>query len=250
MEARKVAVVTASAGAGIGGAVARRLASDGMTVVITDAHERRCGEVAERLSAEHGREMPGIPLDVTNPEAVERTMREIHERLGGIDVLVNNAGWAKLQLVSEMDLENWRHTIDVDLNGTFYCLRYALPYMIERGSGAVVNISSTAAWEAGTHHGAYAAAKAAVCALTRAVASEVGPSGIRVNAIAPGLIYNEFLRRIYPDDFFDSAVERTMIGRVGQPEDVSALVSFLVSDAAGYITGEVYGISGGESPHA
>lgn len=249
MEERRVAVVTAAAGAGIGGAVARRLADDGMTVVITDAHERRCREVAEQLSAAKGREMPGYPLDVTDSEAVDGTMKDIHKRLGRIDVLVNNAGWAKLEPVAEMDLENWRHTIDVDLNGTFYCMRYALPYMIQRGSGAVVNISSTAAWDADTHHGAYAAAKAAVCALTRVVANEVGSHGIRVNAIAPGLIYNEFLRRIYPDDFFENAVERTMVKRVGQPGDVAALASFLVSDAAGYITGEVYGISGGESPH-
>jgi len=249
MEERKVAIVTAAAGAGIGGAVARRLADDGMTVVVTDAHERRTHEVAEQLSAAHGRDMPGVVLDVTDPAAVEDVMRDVHERLGRIDVLVNNAGWAKLETVAEMDLENWRHSIDVDLNGTFYCMRYALPYMIERRSGSVVNVSSTAAWDPDVHHGAYAAAKAGVCALTRVAASEVGPHGIRVNAVAPGLIYNEFLRRIYPDEFFEDAAERTMVKRVGRPEDVAALVSFLVSDAAGYVTGEVYGISGGESPH-
>ncbi len=249
MEERRVAVVTASAGVGIGGAVARRLADDGLTVVVTDAHERRTHEVADQLSAKHGREMPGVVLDVTDPASVEACMKQVHDRFGRIDVLVNNAGWAKLEPVAEMDLENWRHTLDVDLNGTFYCLRYALPYMLERGSGAVVNISSTAAWDVDPLHGAYAAAKAAVCALTRVVASEVGRRGIRVNAIAPGLIYNEFLRRIYPDDFFENAAERTMVGRIGQPEDVAALVSFLVSDAAGYISGEVYGISGGESPN-
>ncbi len=249
MEERKVAVVTAAAGAGIGGAVARRLAEDGMTVVVTDAHERRTQEVARQLSDKHGREIPGIVLDVTDPLAVDACMKEVQGRFGHIDALVNNAGWAKLEPIAEMDLENWRHTLEVDLSGTFYCLRYALPYMIERRSGAIVNISSTAAWDADGLHGAYAAAKAAVCALTRVAAHEAGPHGIRVNAIAPGLIYNEFLRRIYPDEFFANAAERTMVKRVGQPEDVAALASFLLSNAASYITGEIYGISGGESPH-
>jgi 3-oxoacyl-[acyl-carrier protein] reductase len=244
----RVAVVTAAAGAGIGGAIARRLAEDGMTVVVTDAHERRTGELARELTERHGREMPGFVLDVTDPEAVRECIDGVVERLGRIDVLINNAGWAKLQQIAELDLENWRHTLDVDLNGTFYCLRYAFPHMIARGSGAIVNISSTAAWGADELHAAYAAAKAAVCALTRVAACEGGPHGIRVNAIAPGLIYNEFLRRIYPDEFFDEAVGRTMVGRVGMPDDVASLASFLVSDAAGYITGEVYGISGGESP--
>lgn len=248
MDETKVAVVTAAAGAGIGGAIARRLADDGMTVVVTDTHERRTGELSRELTERHGREMPGFVLDVTDPQAVQQCMDDVVERLGRIDVLINNAGWAKLQLITEFDLDNWRHTLDVDLNGTFYCLRYAFPHMIARGSGAIVNISSTAAWGADELHAAYAAAKAGVCALTRVAAYEGGPHGIRVNAIAPGLIYNEFLRRIYPDEFFDEAVGRIMVGRVGRPDDVAALASFLVSDAAGYITGEVYGISGGESP--
>ena len=206
MEERKVAIVTAAAGAGIGGAVARRLADDGMTVVVTDAHERRTHEVAEQLSAAHGRDMPGVVLDVTDPAAVEDVMRDVHERLGRIDVLVNNAGWAKLETVAEMDLENWRHSIDVDLNGTFYCMRYALPYMIERRSGSVVNVSSTAAWDPDVHHGAYAAAKAGVCALTRVAASEVGPHGIRVRGSA-----RTDLQRVPPADL----PRRVLRGRGG-----------------------------------
>ncbi|SFO87550.1 short chain dehydrogenase [Actinomadura madurae] len=140
----------------------------------------------------------------------------------------------------------------MDLNGTFYAMRYALPHMIESGAGAVVNISSIAAWETSVEHGAaYSAAKAGVLALTRVAAAENGRHGVRVNAIAPGLIYNDFLRKIYPDDFFDGyAEERSRVGRVGRPDDVAALVSFLAGPEAGYITGEVYGISGGVAPHA
>jgi 3-oxoacyl-[acyl-carrier protein] reductase len=124
--------------------------------------------------------------------------------------------------------------------------------MIRQESGAIVNISSIAAWETSTEHGAaYSAAKSGIHGLTRVAAAENGKHGIRVNAVAPGLIYNAFLRKIYPDEFFDGYVEnRSLVGRVGEPQDISSLVSFLVSDKAGYITGEVYGVSGGVYPHA
>ena len=249
---RRVALVTAAAGAGIGAAIARRLAADGYDVVITDAHARRCGEFAGRLADEHAREFLSMPLDVTDFDAVGAVTDAVVERRGRIDVLVNNAGWSRIEPVAEMTPETWRRCLDVDLNGTFYTMRHVLPHMIARGSGAIVNISSIAAWETTAEHGAaYSAAKAGVLALTRVAAAENGRHGIRVNAVAPGLIYNDFLRRIYPDTFFDGYAEsRSLVGRVGQPRDVADLVSFLVGDRAGYITGEVYGISGGVSPNA
>ena len=248
----KVAFVTASAGAGIGAAVARQLAVDGCTVVVTDAHERRCAEYAASLAEEFGRPFLAIPLDVTDFDAVGEAVERALEAHGRIDVLVNNAGWSKIEPVAELDPATWQRALDVDLTGTFNCMRQVLPHMIDRGAGNIVNISSIAAWETTSEHGAaYSAAKAGVLALTRVAAAENGRYGIRVNAIAPGLIYNDFLRRIYPDEFFDGyAEERSLVGRVGQPADVAHLVSFLVSDGAGYITGEVYGISGGVAPHA
>ena len=248
---RPVALVTAAAGAGIGAAIARRLAGDGYDVVITDAHERRCGAFAGQLADEHGREFLSMPLDVTDFDAVGAVTHAVVGRRGRIDVLVNNAGWSRIEPVAEMTPETWRRCLDVDLNGTFYAMRHVLPHMIARGSGAIVNISSIAAWETTAEHGAaYSAAKAGVLALTRVAAAENGRHGIRVNAVAPGLIYNDFLRRIYPDTFFDGyAASRSLVGRVGQPRDVADLVSFLVGDRAGYITGEVYGISGGVSPN-
>lgn len=252
MDTRKVAVVTAAAGAGIGSAIARRLADDGYDVVITDAHQRRCTELADQLGSEHGRSFLAFPLDVTDPDAVDEVMNSVVAQRGRLDILVNNAGWSTIEPVSEMDIQSWKHCLDVDLNGTFYAMRHALPHMITHGSGAIVNISSIAAWETSTDHGAaYAAAKAGVQALTRVAAAENGKHGIRVNAVAPGLIYNEFLRKIYPDSFFEGYAEnRSVVGRVGQPTDVAALVSFLVGPEAGYVTGEVYGVSGGVFPHA
>ncbi len=251
MTERKVAIVTAAAGAGIGAAIARQLAEDGMDVVITDAHERRSHEFASELSESFGREFLSIPLDVTDEAAVKQCMDKIVAERGRLDVLVNNAGWSKIEPVAEMSLETWDKCLAVDLTGSFLCMRYALPHMIERNSGAVVNISSISAYETSTDHGgAYSAAKAGVLALTRVAAAENGKYGIRVNAITPGLIYNDFLRKIYPPEFFDGyAKERSLVGRIGRTEDVAHLVSFLASDKAGYITGEVYGISGGVCPH-
>ena len=252
MNTNKVAMITAAAGSGIGAAIARQLAEDGMDIVVTDAHERRCKEYAEKWSEEFGRKFLALPLDVTDYDAVGEVINTAVESYGRLDVLVNNAGWNKIEPISEMTRETWLHSINVDLNGTFNCMRHALPYMIKRSAGVIVNISSIAAWETSTEHGAaYSAAKAGVHALTRVAAAENGKHGIRVNAVAPGLIYNDFLRKIYPDEFFEGYVEnRSLVGRVGQPRDIANIVSFLVSDKAGYINGEVYGVSGGVYPHA
>lgn len=247
----QIALVTAAAGAGIGAAITERLAADGYDVIVTDAHERRCKESAEALSARHGREFLAIGLDVTDEAAVASAMEAVVAQRGRIDVLVNNAGWSKIEPVSEMSLQTWQRCLDVDLTGTFLCMRYALPHMIAAGGGAIVNISSIAAYETSTEHGAaYSAAKAGVLALTRVAAAENGRHGVRVNAITPGLIYNDFLRKIYPNEFFDGYAEhRSLVGRIGQPADVANLAAFLASAQAGYITGEVYGVSGGVHPH-
>ncbi|HEY1713079.1 MAG TPA: SDR family NAD(P)-dependent oxidoreductase [Solirubrobacteraceae bacterium] len=250
--ATRVVMVTAGAGAGIGSAIVRMLAASGWDVVVTDAHERRCLALGQELSNLHNREFLAIPLDVTDFHAVGATVREIADRRGRLDALVNSAGYNKLEPLITMDPETWQRCIDVDLTGTFNCLRHALPVMIDGGGGAVVNISSIAAWETTTDHGAaYSAAKAGVTALTRVAAAEMGAHGVRVNAIAPGLIYNPFLLKSYPAEFFEGYAERrSLVGRVGHPDDIAALAEFLLSDRAGYITGEVYGVSGGVLPHA
>lgn len=252
MTDRKVAIVTAAAGAGIGAAISHRLARDGFDVVVTDVHERRRNELADRLKGEFGRSFLAVPLDVSNEAEVQSCMSTVMSERGRIDVLVNNAGWSKIAPIAEMALSDWQRCLDIDLTGSFLCMRYALPHMIEGGrGGAIVNISSISAFEMTAEHGAaYSAAKAGQLALTRVGAAENGKHKIRVNAITPGLIYNDFLRKIYPPEFFDGYVQnRSLVGRVGQPEDVASLASFLVSEEAGYITGEVYGVSGGVCPH-
>lgn len=247
---RRVVLVTAAAGAGIGSAVVRELAKVGWDVVITDAHERRCHALGDDLAREHGRHFLDIPLDVTDYDAVGDAANEVRQQRGRLDALVNNAGWNKPEPLIEMDPAVWQRCLEVDLTGTFNCMRQAVPLIIESGGGAVVNISSIAAWETSTDHGAaYSAAKAGVNALTRVAAAELGARGVRVNAIAPGLIVNPFVEKHYPPEFFEGYAERrSRVGRVGDPGDVAALAAFLLSDRAGYITGEVYGISGGVLP--
>ncbi len=245
----RVALVTAAAGAGIGAAAARRLAQDGFDVVVTDAHERRCHEFADVLAGEVGRPFSSYHLDVTDHAQVQAVIAEAASAKGRLDVLVNNAGWSKIEPVAEMSTETWQRCLDVDLTGTFVCMRAALPHMIAAGSGSIINISSIAAWEMSAEHGAaYSAAKAGVLALTRVAAAENGAHGVRVNAIAPGLIYNDFLRRIYPEEFFESYLtDKAFLGRIGQPDDVAAMVALLASDESGYVTGEVFTVSGGVS---
>lgn len=242
----RVAIVTAAAGAGIGQAVARRFAEEGAQVVVSDAHARRAQDVAARMSAEYGRPIPAFGVDVTQKDQVEAMVRATLERFGRIDILFNNAGINKLEPVWEMSDETWDLVLGVCLTGTFRVTRAVLPHMIAQRRGVIVSMASVAGWiasDAGQAH--YCAAKAGVMALTRSVAAECSRYGIRANAIAPGLIYNEFLSRIYPPDFFEKRKAEAPLGRLGEPADIANLALFLVSDDSAYVTGEVFCVSGG-----
>jgi len=242
----QVAIVTAAAGAGIGQAIARRFAEEGAQVLLSDAHARRVQEMAAAMSKDYGREFIGLEVDVTNVAQVQGMVQTALDRYGQVDILVNNAGINRLEPVWEMSDETWDLVIGVNLTGTFHCTRAVLPHMIERKRGAIVSLSSIVGWvgsDEGEAH--YCAAKAGVAAFTRAVAAEVGRYGVRINAIAPGLIYNPFLDRIYPPEFFQRMAARTPLGRVGEPADIANLATFLVSNQSSYITGEVFCISGG-----
>lgn len=247
----QVAIVTAGAGAGIGQMIVRRFAAEGAQVIISDAHAKRPLDLAQELSKEYGREFTGLQVDAINKEQVDKMVQMAVDKYGRVDILVNNAGINKLEPAWEMSAETWDFVIRTNLYSTFYSTRAVLPHMVKQKSGKIVNLASAAGW-LGTNDGEahYCAAKAAVMGYTRAVAAEVGTHGIRVNAIAPGLIYNEFLRRIYPDAMFRSVEKRTPVGRVGQPQDIANLALFLVSDESSFITGEVMCCSGGLYMHA
>ena len=243
----QVAMVTGAAGAGIGQAVARRFLQEGAEVVISDAHARRVQEQAEAMGKEAGREVVGLEVNVTSATQVQQMVDAAVEKYGRVDILMNNAGINRLQPVWEMSDETWDLVIGVNLTGTFYCTRAVLPHMMGRGSGNIINMSSSVGWMASNEGEAhYCAAKAGIMAFTRAVAAEVAGKGVRINAIAPGLIYNEFLRRVYPPEFFEEWQRETLLGRLGTPEDIANLALFIASDQSSYITGEVFSITGGK----
>lgn len=242
----RVALITAGAGAGIGRAVAERFLEEGAEVVLTDAHPRRTVETAAELSRKFGREVQGVVVDVTRHSQIQDAVAKAMERFGRIDILFNNAGINKLERIWECKDETWDLVMNVCLRGTFWTIRAVVPQMIKQGKGVIVNMASAAGWLAlGDGQAPYSAAKAGVMGLTRAASAELARKGIRVNAIAPSVIFNEFLERIYPAHTFESAKQRNPMGRLGEPREVADLALFLASDLSSYITGEVISISGG-----
>jgi 3-oxoacyl-[acyl-carrier protein] reductase len=245
----KVAIVTASAGAGIGRATVNMLAKEGADVVVSDTHEQRIHAAAEEIQKNTGRRALGVRCDVQDKKQVEELVAQTLDQFGRIDILVNNAGINKLAPVHEMDDETWDLVININLRGTFYCCRAVLPTMIAQKSGAIVNLSSVAGWMGGPTESHYCAAKAGIMAFTKSLASEVSRQGVRVNAIAPGLIYNQFLGRIYPKEELEKISDQTPLGRVGEPDDIAKTIVYLVSDQSSFVVGETVCVSGGLYMH-
>jgi NAD(P)-dependent dehydrogenase (short-subunit alcohol dehydrogenase family) len=241
--AGRVALVTGGAGAGIGSATARRLAEEGAAVVVVDDHERRTREVAEALAKETGARVLGCVGDIADRARMDAVLAEVEEALGPVDVLVNNAAINVLAPLSRYETDDWDRVMAVDLDAAFYLIRRARPGMLERGQGSIVNITSVAAFLGNVQEGPYAAAKAGLHALTRSVAVEGGPRGVRCNAVATGIIESRFVQRYA--EAMEPEKQRTPLRRFGRPEEVAELVAFLVSERSAFITGEVINISGG-----
>lgn len=244
----RVVLVTGGGGACIGGPTALRFAQEGASVAICDIHARRCAEWAERIRKETGMAVLDFHLDIADRPKVDRMLAEVEKQLGGVDVLVCNAAENKLGKIVGYDMTDWDRTLDVSLTANFFLARRVLPGMVARRRGNIVNISSVAGWIGNPNEKdgepAYAAAKAALFALTRNIAHEVGPHGIRCNAIAPGLIWSRFVEKFDAD--FRPLVDQTPLRRYGRSEDVVEAVLFLASDRrAGFITGEALNVSGG-----
>jgi 3-oxoacyl-[acyl-carrier protein] reductase len=243
MSGNDVALVT-GASRGIGKAIALRLALDGYDVAVNYLNnEDGAKEVTERIK-EKGWNAQDYEADVADHQAVERMVAIIGEDLGRIGVMVNNAGIYQRSTLSDLSLDDWQRTIDVNLTGSFNCVKAVLPGMTKRGEGSIVNISSMLGFT-GTSHGAhYSASKAGIIAFTKSLALELSPLGIRVNAVAPGAIETEIIAYDTPEQR-QKRIETTPIRRVGQPEEIASVVSFLVSDEASYITGETLHVNGG-----
>ncbi len=236
-------VVTAAAGTGIGFWTARRCAEEGATLLLSDLHERRLGETADKLEQLTGRRPATCLCDVTDGEQVSALARAAVSELGHVDVLVNNAGLGGYARVVDMKDEQWEKVLDVTLNGTFRVTRAFLPHMLERGTGVVVNNASVLAWRAQEGQSHYAAAKAGVLAFTRCVAVEAAERGVRVNAVAPSIAVHEFLSKVTPDGLIEELSAKEAFGRAAEPWEVANVIVFLASDYSSYMTGEVVSVS-------
>ena len=238
--AGKTVVVTAAAGTGIGFATAKRCAEEGAVVAISDRHERRLAESAERLAEVMGREPVAVPCDVT----VEADVQRMFDTVGRFDVLVNNAGLGGTAELADMTDEQWEAVVGVTLTGTMRCTRAALQRLrTAGGGGAIVNNASVIGWRAQAGQAHYAAAKAGVMALTRCAAVEAATFGVRVNAVAPSLAMHENLAKVTTDELLTELTAREAFGRAAEPWEVANVIVFLASDYASYLTGEVISVS-------
>ncbi|MGA1156580.1 MAG: SDR family oxidoreductase [Ilumatobacteraceae bacterium] len=235
--AGKTVLVTAAAGSGIGSSTARKCIEEGARVVISDKHERRLAETAAELG------VTGIPCDVTDESSVQNLIAAASAELGGIDVLVNNAGLGGTAELHEMTDDQWSIVLDVTLNGTMRCTRAALNHMYERGSGVIVNNASVLGWRAQAGQAHYAAAKAGVMALTRCAAIEAPPRGVRINAVSPSLAMHANLAKVTSDELLAELTQREAFGRYAEPWEIANVIVFLASDYSSYMTGEVVSVS-------
>jgi 3-oxoacyl-[acyl-carrier protein] reductase len=236
-------LVTAAAGTGIGFATAKRCAEEGARVVLSDVHERRLGEAAEKIAALAGAPVPTVLCNVTSETDVETMFASAIASVGSIDVLVNNAGLGGTANVVDMTDAEWSKVLDVTLTGTFRCMRAALRYMTPRKSGVIVNNASVLGWRAQAGQAHYAAAKAGVMALTRCAAIEAAASGVRINAVAPSLAMHPFLAKVTTPELLDELAAREAFGRAAEPWEIANVIVFLASDYSTYMTGEIVSVS-------
>lgn len=241
----KVALVTGGS-RGIGAAIALKLASLGADLVINyvgESEEATAAEVEKEVKAK-GSKALAIEADVTDEVQVKSMVEEVMEKWEKVDVLVNNAGITRDALALRMKSSDWNSVIQVNLTGAFYCAQAVLKSMMKARSGSIVNIASIVGLRGNAGQANYAASKAGLIALTKSLAKEVGPRGIRVNAVAPGFIETPMTKHL-SGEVRERAREMIPLGRFGQPAEVAAVVAFLASDEASYVNGAIVSVDGG-----
>lgn len=238
----KTALVTGGA-KGIGAAICKALANDGYRIALNYNNSFESAiELKNELSSVTHIEI--FKADISDSSDVERMFTEIENAFGGVDVLINNAGIAQQALFTDITDEMWQKMIGVNLTGAFNCCRRALPYMIRNKFGKIINITSMWGEVGASMEVHYSASKAGLIGLTKALAKEVGLSGVTVNAVSPGVIETDMMAS-FSDDVKSSLAEETPLGILGTPENIASAVSFLASDKADFITGQVVSVNGG-----
>ena len=238
----RIAIVT-GAGGGIGGAIVRRFAREGARVAVADIDAGSAKTTAAELAAAGVEALP-IVADVTNRKAVGQMTRAVLDRWGRVDILVNVAGGAERKPVIDMTAADWDHVVDMNLKSVFLCSQAALPHMLARKYGKIVNISSIYGFTGNATRSSYAAAKAGVAAFTKSLALEVVNDGINVNAVAPGRVTTPRVRNRYTDEAWAAAVAQVPMRRAGTPEEIASAVLFLATDENSYVTGQTIHING------
>jgi 2-hydroxycyclohexanecarboxyl-CoA dehydrogenase len=242
----RVALVTGGGG-GIGAAIATAFAADGHAIAVADLRLEAAQENAERVAAAGGR-AAALEVDVTDGGSVAEAIARAGRELGPVEILVNNAGWDELKPFVETDEEFWDRVIAINFKGCLHTTRAALPGMIERGYGRIVNIASDAGRVGSSMESVYSGAKGGVIAFTKTIAREVARAGVTANAVCPGPTRTPLLDQMTGEGgekLVDALVRAVPMRRLGEPEDVAAAVAFLASDRAGFITGQTLSVSGG-----
>ena len=239
--AGKVAVVT-GAGQGMGRAIAQQFAQEGATVVALDLNEAAAQESLAGLAGQH----MARSVNVADSKAVAQVFSDVQAQLGSVDVLVNNAGVGSVDQFADIPDETWLRVIGVNLNGAFFCAREAVKVMQATGKGgAIVNISSTSA-VSGDGPAHYCASKAAIMGLSRGMAKELAPKGIRVNTLVPGPTNTPMMQGI-PQEWADAIIAGVPMGRMAEPQDIAKVAVFLASDDSGFVTGQNVAVNGGSA---
>ncbi len=239
----RVAIVTGGS-RGIGRAIALKLAEDGCRVVVNYQSNNQAADDVVRKISDAGGEALAVQADVSLAEGAKALVDAAVAAYGTVDILVNNAGIARDALLMRMSEEDWDAVLDTNLKGAFHCIKAVQRIMLRRRSGRIIQISSISGVRGNPGQANYAAAKAGLIGLTKAVARELASRNITVNAVAPGFVDTEMTRVLAPE-LIQQATEQIPLGRLGSPEDIAAAVAFLASPSAGYITGQVLGVDGG-----
>jgi 3-oxoacyl-[acyl-carrier protein] reductase len=243
----RVAIVTGAA-RGIGAAIAERLAHDGACVAIADVDEPAAESEASRIAAA-GNNSFAIAADVSDPASARAMAENVSTRAGRIDILVNNAGIGGMAApVVEYPEAEWRRVLAVDLDGVFYCTKAVLPFMLQRGTGRIVNIASIAGKEGNPNMPAYSSAKAGVIGFTKALGKELATTGVLVNCVTPAVVETEILKQLN-EEAVRYMVSKIPMARTGRTEEIAALVAWLCSDECSFSTGAVFDISGGRATY-